>query len=38
MGQLPVMVVALFLYLENALECEISKKCKRFNAFIVLYM
>lgn len=25
MGQLPVMVVALFLYLENALECEISK-------------
>lgn len=25
MGQLPVMVVALFLYLENALECGISK-------------
>lgn len=25
MEQLPVMVVALFLYLENALECEISK-------------
>lgn len=25
MGQLPVMVVALFLYLGNALECEISK-------------
>lgn len=25
MGQLPVMVVALFLYLENALECKISK-------------
>lgn len=25
MGQLPVMVVALFLYLENALECETSK-------------
>lgn len=25
MGQLPVMVVALFLYLENALECEILK-------------
>lgn len=24
MGQLPVMVVAPFLYLENALECEIS--------------
>lgn len=23
MGQLPVMVVAPFLYLENALECEI---------------
>ena len=37
MGQLPVMVVALFLYLENALECE-YQKCKRFNAFIVLYM
>lgn len=25
MGQLPVMVVAPFLYLENELECEISK-------------
>lgn len=25
MGQLPVMVVALFLYLENSLECEILK-------------
>ena len=25
MGQLPVMVVALFLYLENALECKILK-------------
>ena len=25
MGQLPVMVVALFLYLGNALECGISK-------------
>lgn len=25
MGQLPVMEVAPFLYLENELECEISK-------------
>lgn len=25
MGQLPVMVVAPFLYLENELECEILK-------------